>query len=108
MDWVSGSLMDSYIHITATFHKSLIMLAHNSMLEKIIDQPTEVNNILDLCLTTHTDFIEQCTTVPGFSDHDTVIVDPTNLRTSHNKHEEKTIMECFQRRDFCSFRCVFE
>jgi len=44
---------------------------------------------LDLCFTTHPDYIEQCTTVPGFDDHDAVIVDLTNLRTSHIKHERK-------------------
>jgi len=83
------------------------MLAHNSMLEKIIDQPTEVNNILDLCLTTHTDFIEQCTTVPGFSDHDTVIVDLTNLRTSHNKHDEKNYNGIFSEKRFLQFQmCI--
>jgi len=65
------------------------MLSHNSMLEQIVTQPTRGNNILDLCFTTHPGYIEQCTTVPGFSDHDAVIVDLTNLRTSHIKHERK-------------------
>ena len=87
VDWVSGSLVDSYV--TATFRKSLIALAHNSMLEQVVIRPTRGNNILDLCFTTHPDYIEQCATVPGFSDHDAVIVDLTNLRTSHNKHERK-------------------
>jgi len=68
----SGSLVDSYV--TATFRKSLIMLAHNSMLEQIVTQPTRENNILDLCFTTHPYYIEQCTTVPGFSDHHTAIL----------------------------------
>jgi len=44
---------------------------------------------LDLCFTTHPDYIEQCTTVPGFSDHDAVIADLSNLHTSHNKHDRK-------------------
>ena len=57
------------------------------MLEQIVTQLTRGNNILDLCFTTHSDYIEQCTTVPGFSDHDAVIVDLTNLRTS--QHERK-------------------
>ena len=87
VDWVSGSLVDSYV--TATFRKSLIALAHNSMLEQVVIRPTRGNNILDLCFTTHPDYIEQCATVPGFSDHDAVIVDLTNLRTSYNKHERK-------------------
>jgi len=87
VEWVSGSLVDSYI--TANFHKSLITFAHNSMLEQIVTQPTRENNILDLCFITHPDYIEQCTTVPGFSDHDVVIVDLINLHTSHNKHERK-------------------
>ena len=38
VDWVSGSLVDSYV--TANFRKSLITLAHNSMLEQIVTQPT--------------------------------------------------------------------
>jgi len=84
MDWPSGSLVDSYI--TANFRKSLITFAHNFMLEQIVTQPTRGNNILDLCFTTRPDYIEQCTTVPGFSDRDVVIVD---LHTSHNKQERK-------------------
>ena len=44
---------------------------------------------MDLCLTTHPDYIEQCTTVPGFSDHDAVVVDLTNLCFSRNKYERK-------------------
>jgi len=48
VDWVSGSLVDSYV--TETFRKSLITLAHNSMLEQIVTQPTRGNNILDLAL----------------------------------------------------------
>jgi len=44
---------------------------------------------LDLCFTTHPDYIEQCTTVAGFSDHDAVVVDVTDLRFSCNKHERK-------------------
>jgi len=69
------------------------MLAHHSMLEQIVTQPTRGNNILDLCFTTHPDYIEQCATVPGFSDHSATIVDLTNLRTSHNKHERKYIFQ---------------
>ena len=84
VDWVSGSLVDSYV--TATFRKSLIMLAHNSMFEQIVTQPTRGS---DLCFTTHPDYIEQCKTVPGFSDHNAVIVDLTNLCTSHIVHEGK-------------------
>jgi len=68
------------------------MFAHNSMLEQIVTQPTRGNNILDLCFTTHPDYIEQCTTVPGFSDYDAVIVDLTNLHTIHNKHERNIFL----------------
>ena len=43
VDWLSGSLMDSYV--TSTFRKSLITLAHDFMLEQTVNLPTRCNNI---------------------------------------------------------------
>ena len=64
------------------------MLAHNSLLEQIVTLPTREIFWIDV-FTIHLDYIEQCTTVPRFSDHDAVVLDLTNLCTSHNKHERK-------------------
>ena len=87
VDWSSGSLMDSYV--TSTFRESLITLAHDFMLEQTVNLPTRGNNILDLCLTTHPDYIHQCITVSGFSDHEAAIVELTNLQVGHKNVQKK-------------------
>ncbi|XP_065911045.1 uncharacterized protein [Dysidea avara] len=87
VDWSSGSLMDSYV--TSTFRESLITLAHDFMLEQTVNLPTRGNNILDLCFTTHPDYIHQCITVSGFSDHETVIVELANLQVGHKNVQKK-------------------
>ena len=87
VDWSSGSLMDSYV--TSTFRKSLITLAHDIMLEQTVNLPIRDNNILDLCFTTHPDYIHQCITVSGFSDHETVIVELANLQVGHKNVQKK-------------------
>ena len=87
VDWLSGSLMDSYV--TSTFRESLITLAHDFMLEQTVNLPTRDNNILDLCFTTHPDCTHQCITVSGFSDHEAVIVELANLQVGHKNVQKK-------------------
>ena len=64
------------LYLPAHFRESLLEFAHDFLLEQIVLKPTRGDNILDLCFTSHPDSINQCITVPGFSDHtyDAVIV----------------------------------
>ena len=55
IDRSTGLLVDSYI--SRTFRKSLISFSHDFMLEQVNTTPTRGSNILDLCFTSHPDFI---------------------------------------------------
>ena len=79
--------MDSYV--TSTFRESLITLVHDFMLEQTVNLPIRGSNILDLCFTTHPDYIHQCITVSGFSDHEAVIVELANLQVGHKNVQKK-------------------
>ena len=52
------------------------------MLEQVNTTPTRGSNILDLYFTSHPDFILQCFTAPGLSDHEAVVVDLVNIAHS--------------------------
>ena len=47
---------------------------------------TRGSNILDLCFTSHPDFILQCFTASGLSDHEAVVLDLVNIAHSRKKY----------------------
>ena len=82
IDWTNGCLTDSYI--SKSFREFLIDISSDYFLEQIVSEPTRGRNLLDLCFTTHPNQVKQCYTLPGFSDHEAVII---TLMTS--MHEQK-------------------
>jgi len=85
IDWSTRNFTESCL--PAHFRESLLEFAQDFLLEQIVLNPTRGNNILDLCFTPHPDSISQCKTVPGFSDHDAVIVKILyNIKSQRSKH----------------------
>ena len=69
---------------TAHCNKLLdITQAHT--LEQMVKEPTRGSNILDLCFTSAPGLVEKCTTGPGISDHDHIVILDTKLHTNPNK-----------------------
>ena len=56
------------------FREFLIDISSDYFLEHIVLEPTRGRNLLDLCFTTHPNQVKKCYTLPGFSDHEAVIV----------------------------------
>ena len=73
IDWAHGCLTDSYI--SASFRERLVTISNNLFLDQVITVPTRGPNILDLCFTSHSNTIQNFYTIPGLSDHLTVVVD---------------------------------
>ena len=65
IDWEHGTLTDSYM--PCHFHEKLMK---DTQMSQLVTFPTRGNDTLDLCFTTHPDFVLSCEPVPGFSDHD--------------------------------------
>ena len=72
IDWRNGCLTDSYI--SKSFREFFIDKSSDYFLEQIVSESTTGSNLLDLCFTTHANHVKQCYTLPGFSDHEAVIV----------------------------------
>ena len=98
IDWFTGLLIDSYL--SRTSQESLISFAHDFLLEQINTTPTRGSNILDLCFTSHPDYILQCCTVPGLSDHDAVVVDLVNFVHLCTKRTKQVY--CYNKADWDS------
>ena len=50
-------------------------MAEEFHIEQLVTTPTRGPNILDLFFVSHPDLVTSCQTVPGISDHDSVIVE---------------------------------
>ena len=70
------------------------------MLEQVNTTPTRGLNILDLCFTSHPDFILQCFIAPGLSDHEAVVVDLVNIAHSRKKCFKQVF--CYSKADWDS------
>ena len=84
IDWEHGTLTESYV--PCHFREKLITVAEDTQMSQLVTFPTRRNNTLDLCFTTHPDSVLSCEPVPGFSDHDAVILSiqtPTRMIKQH-------------------------
>ena len=72
IDWQSGTLTDLYL--PCCFREKLISLSQEAQLEQIVFFPLRGPNMLDLCFTSHPSIVSECYSVPGLSDHDSVII----------------------------------
>lgn len=72
IDWKNGCLTESYT--SKSFRELLITISSDYFLEQVVSEPTRGRNLLDLCFTTHPNQVKQCSTMPGLSDHEAVIV----------------------------------
>ncbi|XP_065886047.1 uncharacterized protein [Dysidea avara] len=84
IDWEHGTLTESYV--PCHFREKLITLAEDTQMSQLVTFPTRRNNTLDLCFTTHPDSVLSCEPIPGFSDHDAVILSvqtPTRMIKQH-------------------------
>jgi hypothetical protein len=60
-------------------------------LEQLVSEPTRGENTLDLCFTTLPGLTKRCTTGPGISDHDHLVILETQLRARPNKKKPHTV-----------------
>ena len=72
IDWEHGTLTDMYV--PCYFQENLISLSQDTQLFQMVTFPTRVQNILDLCFTTHPDTVLTCESAPGLSDHVAVLI----------------------------------
>jgi len=72
IDWEHGTLINSYV--TNHYREKLITLSQDTQMSQLVTFPTRGNNTLDLCFCTHPDSVSSCGPIPGFSDHDAVLL----------------------------------
>jgi hypothetical protein len=69
----------------------LLDLAQKHNLTQMVTEPTRGENTLDLCFTTTPGLTKRCTTGPGVSDHDHLVILETQLRAKPNKKKPRTV-----------------
>ena len=73
IDWEHGFLSaESYT--SRLLREKLLTFLQDFHLNQIVNFPTRGINILDLCFTSHPNIISTCNSIPGFSDHDAILV----------------------------------
>ena len=58
---------------------------------QMVDFPTHESNTIDLFFTSHPSFIQQCTPLPGISDHDIILTTVNSKIIYHNLIGTKSI-----------------
>ena len=70
MDWQTKTVT---AHTNRRMHEEFIDFIYDYSLKQLVDTPTRQGNILDLILTNASEHCNECTTIPGISDHEAVI-----------------------------------
>ena len=70
MDWPTKAVTS---HTNRRLHDEFIDFIDDYSLKQLVDTPTRHCNILDLVLTNASEHCNECTTIPGISDHEAVI-----------------------------------
>ena len=69
-----------------SLREKLLTFSQEFHLSQIVNFPTRGANILDLCFTSHPNTISTCNSIPGFSDHDAILV---NLSVSFCQQQKE-------------------
>ena len=70
--------------------QQLLDIASDHCLTQVVHEPTRQNNILDLCFTSNSTLINNVQVIPGFSDHDIVIMDSIIRPEFHQPKKKKS------------------
>ena len=71
--------------------EDLLRITAENNLIQMNEHPTRKNNILELFLTSTPELVTSCTTGPGISDHDHIVIAKMELTTKQNRKEPRTI-----------------
>ena len=71
VDWVNQSMPPGAQY--AALSKHMLDITAEFGLEQVVTEPTRINNILDLFLTTNPSLVESSTLIPGLYDHDSIL-----------------------------------
>ena len=89
IDW------DGFTHKVGLANKQdcellLDMLVTQSM-EQLNKEPTRGSNILELCISSQPEFVQSCTTGPGISDHDHIVIVKCKYRVMQNRKKTRSV-----------------
>ncbi|XP_033628827.1 uncharacterized protein LOC117291298 [Asterias rubens] len=86
IDWTNRSVRPYAVESAKC--SPLLDVCNDFFLDQLVKEPTRISeaaqNILDLVLSTHPNYIEKCKVVPGISDHEVVLF-TLNLKPKLNK-----------------------
>ena len=77
----------------------LLDIAQAQNLEQLVHEPTRGENTMDLCFTSSPGLVNRCTTGPGISDHDHIVIVDTKLTARHNKNAPRKV-QMFNKTDW--------
>ena len=77
-----------YLYVPHHYCEKLITLAQDTQMSQLVTFPTKGNNILYLCICTHPDSVLSCEPIPGFSDHDAIILSIQTTRPVIKQHPQ--------------------
>ncbi len=90
IDW--DSMTTSRSTYPSQLNRYFINIIQELSLEQIVNFPTRLDNILDIILTTNSSLIDKCKPLPGFSDHNIVLVYNENPSNETKSPQRKIYM----------------
>ena len=92
---LSGINWETLTHIPKTAKKTqcefLLQLAADFHLEQLNFEPTRKKNILELMFSSCPELVTSCTTGPGISDHDHLVITKISLKPQHQIKKKRQI-----------------
>ena len=62
--------------------------------QQLNKEPTRGSNILELCISSQPEFVQSCTTGPGISDHDHIVIVKCKYRVLQNRKKTRSVHLC--------------
>ncbi len=88
-DWKSGGIRTP-AQCGIEVNQLCLDICNNIYLNQTVDEPTRLNNTLDVILATNPDLVNNIQVTPGISDHDYVSAD-VSLTANTNKKKARTV-----------------
>ena len=88
ISWSSNTISGN--QYLKSINETILSIEEELGLTQIVDFPTRNENFLDLIFTNRPSFVNRCVSLPGISDHDTILMD-TTISLNRQNPQKRTI-----------------
>ncbi|KAJ8042793.1 RNA-directed DNA polymerase from mobile element jockey [Holothuria leucospilota] len=105
IDWSSRSVQPGSQYLDLS--KCMLDICNEFGLDQMVSEPTRVNNILDIFLTTNPTLVDRSTLIPGISDHDGIPMIMISTRPKISSKERPRKVYSFHKADIHGIKLSF-